>query len=95
MHTNLTKAQRKKVYKQLEDKKISILLISPESLVSSLSDGEHLLTLLPPVAFACIDEIHCVSEWSHHFRPSYLLLCKVSHSKLLKLKTDDRLIVSL
>ncbi len=35
------------------------------------------LSKLPPIAFACIDEVHCVSEWSHHFRPSYLRVCKV------------------
>ena len=35
---------------------------------------------LPQIAFACIDEAHCVSEWSHNFRPSYLRVCKVSAS---------------
>ncbi|MEQ2168243.1 hypothetical protein GOODEAATRI_012354, partial [Goodea atripinnis] len=37
---------------------------------------------LPPVAFACIDEAHCVSEWSHNFRPCYLRLCKVLRERL-------------
>uniref|UniRef100_A0A8C3I3Z2 DNA 3'-5' helicase n=1 Tax=Chrysemys picta bellii TaxID=8478 RepID=A0A8C3I3Z2_CHRPI len=37
---------------------------------------------LPPVAFACIDEAHCVSEWSHNFRPCYLRLCKVLRDRL-------------
>uniref|UniRef100_A0A8C3J9C8 DNA 3'-5' helicase n=1 Tax=Calidris pygmaea TaxID=425635 RepID=A0A8C3J9C8_9CHAR len=37
---------------------------------------------LPAVAFACIDEAHCLSEWSHNFRPCYLRLCKVLRDRL-------------
>ena len=57
---------------------VHFLLVSPEALVGT-GGGGFLpgLSSLPPIAFACIDEAHCVSEWSHHFRPSYLRLCKV------------------
>ncbi len=62
--------------------RLNVLLLSPEALVggalwSKASGGGLSLSQLPPVAFACIDEAHCVSEWSHNFRPSYLRIVKV------------------
>lgn len=55
-----------------------MLMLSPEALAGAGEGGPACLTQLPPVAFACIDEAHCLSQWSHNFRPCYLRVCKVS-----------------
>lgn len=77
IHSHLTKTQRDKVMTEVSEGRVDVLLLSPEALVCS--GGRILLnsSTMPPVAFACIDEAHCLSEWSHNFRPSYLMLCKV------------------
>lgn len=64
--------------------RVNVLLISPEAVVSgeTSSGFGSLLRQLPPIAFACIDEAHCVSQWSHNFRPSYLMICRVLREKL-------------
>lgn len=58
-----------------------MLMLSPEALVGAGAGGPASLqaSQLPPVAFACIDEAHCLSQWSHNFRPCYLRVCKVSY----------------
>lgn len=76
---NQTPKQRQLVEEQLKDGSLNVLLVSPETVVQSERQGGlgGLLRHLPPIAFACIDEAHCVSQWSHNFRPAYLMLCKV------------------
>ena len=77
----MSKPQREKVVKDIQNGGVNILLVSPEAIVGGGGRGGGCmpsLDLLPPIAFACIDEVHCLSEWSHNFRPSYLMLCKVS-----------------
>ncbi|XP_072947117.1 ATP-dependent DNA helicase Q4 [Epargyreus clarus] len=84
LHTNQAPTQRRKIIECIKNGDINILLISPEALISGdTSNGfSGLFKTLPPIAFACIDEAHCVSQWSHNFRPSYLMICRVLREKL-------------
>lgn len=84
LHTNQTPKQRQNTMEAIKAGLVEILLVSPEAVVSGeKSTGfGSLLRQLPPIAFACIDEAHCVSQWSHNFRPSYLMICRVLREKL-------------
>lgn len=88
LHTNQNKTKQDKTMEMIKSGKVDILLVSPEAIVASeKSTGfGSLMQQLPPIAFACIDEAHCVSQWSHNFRPSYLMVCRVLRERL-KIKT--------
>lgn len=59
----------------LECGNLHVLFVSPERLqIESFRNALRRLSLLAPVTLAAIDEAHCVSEWGHDFRPSYLHL---------------------
>ncbi|KAF6018871.1 RECQL4 [Bugula neritina] len=63
----------------MEDQKVvpSFYSAPPEFMCSTSRVNIEFLNKLPPISFACIDEAHCLSEWSHNFRPSYLRVCKI------------------
>ncbi|XP_068957034.1 ATP-dependent DNA helicase Q4 [Petaurus breviceps papuanus] len=85
VHSNMTKKQRETAMEKVMTGKAQVLLLSPEAVVGAGAGGFSCLppaSRLPPVAFACIDEAHCLSQWSHNFRPCYLRLCKVFRERL-------------
>ncbi|XP_008560443.1 ATP-dependent DNA helicase Q4 [Microplitis demolitor] len=84
LHTGQTPKTREKVIELVKNGNLDILLVSPEAIVAGeKSTGfGSLLRQLPPIAFACIDEAHCISQWSHNFRPSYLMVCRVLMEKM-------------
>lgn len=83
-HTNQTKSHREKVMSLIATGELNVLLISPEAVVAGekATGFGSIFRKLPPIAFACIDEVHCVSQWSHNFRPSYLMVCRVLQERL-------------
>jgi len=82
LHYNMTASQKEKVVEMVKSGKLHFLLVSPEAVAGGGGAFGSLLPHLPPIAFVCIDEAHCVSHWSHNFRPSYLRLSKIIREKL-------------
>lgn len=56
-----------------------MLFVTPERLFM-----EDLSKYNRKISMVCVDEIHCASEWSHNFRPTYLMLHEMVKEKLGK-----------
>lgn len=76
INSSQSEADKNEVLMKAREKKLKLLYISPETLITGINTWLNELDL----SMVAIDEAHCVSMWGHDFRPEYTMI------KELKLK---------
>lgn len=84
LHSELPKSQKQKVLWALEQQRLRLLYVSPETLFSS-AIWERLCMPNLAINALVLDEAHCLVQWGETFRPAYYRLGTV-RPELLKYK---------
>ncbi|XP_073145209.1 ATP-dependent DNA helicase Q-like 5 isoform X2 [Henckelia pumila] len=67
-----TAEQASETLRSLQEGGIKVLFVSPERFLNE--EFISIFSKTSMLSLVVIDEAHCVSEWSHNFRPSYMRL---------------------
>lgn len=78
INSDLSPQNKEKVMNKMAKGKYQIVYIAPERFqIRQFRHKIDQMTTTYPVPYLVIDEAHCVSEWGHSFRISYLNLSKI------------------
>jgi len=68
------------IEEDLRQNRADLLLISPERLNNPAFAANMLPGLLDRIGLLVVDEVHCISDWGHDFRPDYRRLARIVES---------------
>jgi len=82
INSTMNYSETEEVLRKISFGSIKVLYLAPER-IDSLKFSDRLKELKPVNLF--IDEAHCISEWGHSFRPSYLKIKEfINHIEIKK-----------